>query len=54
MKYLVTFMSSGGLTVEANSPEEAKVMFEALHQSSAMRELMCNGIDITDVTEVTE
>lgn len=54
MKYLVTFMSSGGLTVEANSPEEAKLFFEALHRNDAMRELMCNGIDITDVTEDAE
>ena len=54
MTYLVTFMSSGGLTVEANSPEEAKLFFEALHRNDAMRELMCNGIDVTDVTEVTE
>ena len=54
MKYLVTFMSSGGLTVEADSPESAKVIFEAIHQGAAMRELMYNGIEVTDVTEVKE
>lgn len=54
MKYLVTFMSSGAITVDAKSSEAAKQFFEDFLQGSAMRELTYNGIEVTDVTEVEE
>lgn len=51
MLYLVTFMASGGLTVEADSEEEAREIFENRMQEDAGRELAANGIDITEVAE---
>ncbi len=51
MKYLITFMATGGLTVEAESEEEARRIFEAANiQEQASHELAMNGIDITDVS----
>ena len=50
MLYLVTFMASGGLTVEADS-EEAREIFENQMQEDAGRELAANGIDITEIAE---
>ncbi len=47
--YLVTFMTSGTLTVSANSEEEARKLFDKFYQEDAARELAMNGIKVTDV-----
>lgn len=49
MKYLVTFMATGGLTVEANSPDEAQEIFDTTMQEKAAAEILANGIDITEI-----
>lgn len=49
MQYLITFMSSGGLVVEADNEDEARDIFESTMQEDAGRELAANGIDITEV-----
>ena len=54
MKYLVTFVSSGGLTVEANSPREARDIFNKEMQHEAAEEMRLNGIDITEISEFEE
>lgn len=50
MQYLITFMSTGGLYVEANSIEEAEKKFNDEMQEDAGRQLAYNGIEITDIT----
>lgn len=53
-KYMVTFMSSGGMTVEAENEDEARKVFERQRQYMAWAELKANGIDITEISEESE
>ena len=50
-KFAITFMSSGGLSVEADTEDEAREIFENHMQNKAWEELKLNGIDITEVSE---
>lgn len=50
-RFMVTFMSSGGLTVEAENEDEAREIFERQRSYMAWAELKANGIDITDIQE---
>lgn len=53
-KFLITFMSSGALTVEADNEKNAYAMFESNMQEKAAEELKHNGIDITEISEILE
>lgn len=50
MKYTITYAATGGMTVEAESEEEARAKFEECLQE-AMDDLTRNDIDITGVYE---
>ncbi len=51
MRYDITFAATGGITVAADSEDEARNFFETELQGRAARELLTNGIDITEVRE---
>ncbi|WP_289111383.1 hypothetical protein [uncultured Bacteroides sp.] len=53
-KFLITFMSSGALTVEADNEETARAIFENNMREKAAEELKLNGIDITEVSETPD
>ena len=53
-KFLITFRSSGALTVEADSEETARAIFENNMREKAAEELKLNGIDITEVSETPD
>lgn len=53
-KFLVTFMSSGALTVEAETEDEAREIFERDMQAEASNELKLNGIDISEISEQSD
>jgi hypothetical protein len=55
MKFLVTFAATGGMTIEANSEDEAREKFNRPEfYMKAMEELSQAGIDVTDVSEEEE
>lgn len=54
MRYFITFMSTGGLDVEAESEEDAIRIFQKTMQTDAMNELESNGIDLTSVCKINE
>ncbi len=54
MTWLITFASTGGLTVEADTKDEAIRIFDEEMQEDAGRELVLNGIDITEVWEADD
>lgn len=54
MKYNITFASTGGMTIEANSENEAMEIFENEMQETAEHELHLNGIDITEISELED
>jgi hypothetical protein len=48
MRFLVTYMASAGITIEANSEDEAKDKFNQIPANLLLDELEENGIEITD------
>ena len=50
MRYTITYAATGGMTIEADSEEDARVKFEERLQE-AMDDLTRNDIDITGVYE---
>ena len=48
MEYTITFMATGGITIEADSEEEASNKFED-KMDEAFAELKQNGITITGI-----
>ena len=50
MRYIITFAATGGMTIEADSEEDARAKFDERLQE-AVDELTRNGIDITGVYE---
>lgn len=54
-KWLITFMSSGSMYVEAENEEGAKRKFESrANQEAAASQLAQNGVDLTDCQEYEE
>lgn len=51
-KFIVCFMATGGIEIEAESEEEAKRKFnEEIDQSDIIENMTENGWDITEVFE---
>jgi hypothetical protein len=53
-KFLITFMASGGITIEAETEEEAREKFENIPVNLLMDELESNGIEQTDIFQEDE
>jgi hypothetical protein len=49
MEFLITFAATGGIIVEAEDEDEACEKFFDEYLEDAGKELVLNGIDITDV-----
>lgn len=52
MQYIVCFMVTGGISVEADSPEEAREYFESEGGQEAVA--MCLQPEVATITEITE
>jgi hypothetical protein len=48
-KFIVTFMASGGITIETDTKEQAEEKFNNYPDSLLMDELNANGIEMTDI-----
>lgn len=48
-KYTVCFMATGGITVEADSYDEAYDKFGDISSSEIMAELALNGYEVTEI-----
>jgi len=53
-KFLIAFMASGGITIEAETEEEAREKFENIPGNLLLDELESNGIEQTDIYEVDD
>ena len=50
-QYTICFAATGGITINAESEDEALKKFEALSDHDIMCELGQNGFDITDIID---
>ncbi|CAB1251833.1 protein of unknown function [Ruminococcaceae bacterium BL-6] len=50
-KFVVTFMSSASIIIDANTEEEAKENFDKIPDEDLLNELDGNGIEMTDIFE---
>jgi hypothetical protein len=50
-KFLITFMASGGIAIEAETEEQAKEKFNNYPDNLLLDELDANGIEMTDIFE---
>lgn len=53
-KFTVTFMASGGITIETEKEDEVREIFERQKQYLAWTELKANGIEITGIQKESE
>ena len=51
-KFLFTFSASGGITIEAETEEQAKAIYDAKSNSELFDELQVESIEDVDVYEV--
>lgn len=50
-QYTICFAATGGITINAESEDEALKKFECLSDHDIMCELGLNGFDITDIID---
>ena len=50
-KFTITFASTGGVTIEADTEEEAIEKFDNMSEFELSQELSENGIEMTEIFE---
>jgi hypothetical protein len=50
-KYTVCFMVTAGITIEADTPDEAKFIFDNMKDEDLLDELEGNSIEMTEIFE---